>query len=139
MVPDMNEGWLNQEYLIIFTESEIESITERYGLPNFLPGYEVVGIRGWDDLIVRDSAGQTYTVPSVPLDTKYLAPYSIPAGNPEPEETLSGKIKWYVQPIAFGGDPDPGPNLTWVTHEQHGQLVIWWNKQYQALKSRRAT
>ena len=134
-----NEGWLNQEYLIIFTESEIESTTQRYGLPTFLPGYEVVGIRGWDDLIVRDSLGQTYTVPSVPLDTKYLAPYSIPAGNPEPEEELTDKIKWYVKPLAFGGDPEQGPNLTWVTHEQHGQLVVWWNNQYQALKSRRAT
>lgn len=135
----MNEGWLNQEYLILFSGSEIKSTTLRYGLPKFLPGYEVVGLRGWDDLIVRDSVGQTYAVPSVPLDTEYLAPYNIPAGSLAPEELLSGKIKWYVQPIAFGGDPNLGSNLTWVTHEQHGQLVIWWNTQYQALKSGRAT
>ena len=94
----MNEGWLDEEYLILFNASEIESTTLRYGLPRFLPGYEVVGLRGWDDLILRDSAGQTYTVPSVPIDTKYLEPYSIPEGNPDPEELLSGKIKWYVQP-----------------------------------------
>src|SRR5687768_12587628 len=123
----MNEGWLNQEYLILFTGSEIESTTLRYGLPKFLPGYEIVGLRGWDDLIVRDSAGQTYTVPSVPLHTKHLAPYSIPTDNLETEELLSGKIKWDVQPIAFGGDPELESNLIWITHEQHGQLVSWWN------------
>lgn len=135
----MNEGWLKQEYLILFTASEIESITLHYGLPKFLPGYKVVGLRGWDDLIVRDSVGQTYTVPCVPLDTKYLAPYNIPAGDLTPEELLSGKIKWYVQPIAFGGDPELESNLIWVTHEQHGQLVIWWNTRYQALICGRTT
>ncbi len=127
----MNEGWHDEDYLILFAPSEIESTTERYGLPKFLPGYEVVGLRGWDDLIVRDSAGQTYTVPSVPLDTRYMSPYSIPAGDLAPEELLAGKIKWYVQPIAFGGDPELESNLIWVTHEQHGQLVIWWNTRYQ--------
>ena len=133
----MNEGWLDQEYLILFTESEIESTTQRYGLPGFLPGYDVVGLRGWDDLIVRDSAGQTYTVPTVPLDTKYLAPYTIPRGNLTPEELLSGKIKWYVKPIAVGGDPELESNLIWVTHEQHAQLVIWWNTRYQEFISQR--
>jgi hypothetical protein len=133
----MKEGWLADDYLILFETSEIESTTLRYGLPEFLPGYEVIGLRGWDDLIVSDSAGQTYTVPSVPLVTKYLEPYSIPAGNPEPEELLSGKIKWYVQPLAFNGDPEAESNIIWVTHEQHGQLVIWWNTRYQALISGR--
>ena len=96
-----------------------------YALPQFLPGYEVVGLRGWDDLIIRDSAGQTYSVPSVPLVTKYLEPYSIPEGDLVPEELLSGKIKWYVQPLAFNGDPELESNMIWVTHEQHGQLVVW--------------
>jgi hypothetical protein len=42
-----------------------------------------------------------------------------------PDFRYSGKIKWYIKPIVFDGDPNPGENLTWVNHEKHAQLVRW--------------
>ena len=56
----------------------------------------------------------------------------------KPDSRFAGKIKWYVKPIAFGGDPDIETNLTWVDHEQHSQLVRWWNDLDNALKGRKA-
>ena len=131
----MDEGWYEDEYLILFAEDEIPLASERYGVSSALPGFQVVGLRGWDDLIVRDSGGETFTVPAVPLDAKHLEPFSVPAA-PVPlakDSDKAGKIKWYVKPIAFGGDPSVGQNLMWVTHDQHAQLVRWWNDQYRAL------
>lgn len=47
---------------------------------------------------------------------------------------FTGKIKWYVQPIVFGGDPQMGNNVIWVGHEEHAKLVKWWNEQYRGVK-----
>jgi hypothetical protein len=52
----------------------------------------------------------------------------------ERDDRFAGKIKWYVTPLVFGGDPKIGDNLVWVSHEEHAQLVRWWNEQYRALK-----
>lgn len=132
----MNEGWFGDEYLVLFGEDEWRSATDRYRIANALPGYVVVGLRGWDDLIIQDARGGAYTVPTVPLDLQYVAPYVV-LENPtlEPDPRLVGKVKWYVKPIAFGGDPSGEENTTWVTHEQHGALVVWWNTKYQELKA----
>src|SRR6266581_7427926 len=73
--------------------------------------------RGWDDLIVRDAAGETYSVPTVPLDQKHLAAFQIPAASAlQADPRYTSKIKWYLKPIAFGGDPGVGDNLVWVDH-----------------------
>jgi hypothetical protein len=50
-----------------------------------------------------------------------------------PDERFTDRIKWYTTPIVFGGDPNLGENVTWVTHDQHVKLVGWWNKQYRDL------
>ena len=66
-------------------------------------------------------------------------PHSVNAAVPQ-GDTLSGdapfekKIKWYVQPLAFGGSPTASQNVTWITHEQHAQRVGWWNERYLQLK-----
>jgi len=52
-----------------------------------------------------------------------------------PDARFSGKIKWYVKPIVFGGDAGVGENLVWVSHEEHAQLVKFWNDKYRTLKS----
>ena len=31
------------------------------------------------------------------------------------DERFEGKIKWYINPIGFGGDPKAEDNITWVT------------------------
>ena len=61
----MTEGWFGDDYLISLNEAEVASASDRYSISRFIPGHQVIGLRGWDDLIVRDSVGLVYTVPSV--------------------------------------------------------------------------
>ncbi len=127
----MNEGWYDEKYLVIFSEEESNDKTERYRLGEYLPGYSVVGLKGWDDFIVVDRAGNLFTVPTMPLTSQYLEAFSLPAQlSLTPDPRFQGRIKWYITPIVFGGDPQIGENLTWVNHDQHVELVIWWNEQY---------
>jgi hypothetical protein len=133
----MNEGWLGEDYLILFDESEVAAASDRYEISQLLHGCQVIGLRGWDDFILQDSAGRTYSVPTVPTDPKYLSPFPLPEVGAKliPDPRFSGRIKWYVMPTVFGGDPDIEKNLTWVSHEQHAQLVKWWNEKYRSLTS----
>jgi hypothetical protein len=128
----MKEGWLKDEYLIPFDGSEADAAADRYGIASELPGFSLVGLRGWDDFLVRDENGRVFTVPTVPLDAGLLAPFQLPPADTWLEQDIqyAGKIKWYVQPLVFGGDPTIGDNLTWVSHELHAQLVRWWNRLY---------
>jgi hypothetical protein len=133
----MREGWHGDDYLILFDESEVVAASERYELLRLLPGFKVLGLLGWDDFIVRNDSGQTYSVPTIPVDTRYLSPLSLPdvrsALNPDPR--FYGKIKWYLKPIVFGGDAGVGENVVWVSHEEHSQLVKFWNDKYRSSKS----
>jgi hypothetical protein len=128
----MIEGWQEDDYLILFGEDESRRASTRYRIETLLPGFEVIGLRSWDDFIVRDAEGSTFTVPTVPCQRSELAPFRRPDdGTPlVHDERIAGKIKWYVTPVVFGGDPGVGENLIWVTHDQHPQLVGWWNEQY---------
>jgi hypothetical protein len=130
----MDEGWYGEDYLILFAEAEIAGAAERYGISPQLPGYQVLGLRSWDDFILRDSIGHTHVVPTVPAVPEHLAPFAVPR-EPilQPDERYRGNIKWYVNPIVFGGDPNAGENLIWVSHEQHAQLVKWWNERHRSV------
>ena len=131
----MNEGWFGDEHFILFTPEESADVSAKYGIEKLLPGFTVAGLRGWDDFLVKNAEGHTFTVPTVPVDPKHIRPIAVPkpTAKLKPDERLAGKIKWYLKPLAFGGDVADS-NTNWVTHEQHQQLVAYWNKQYRALK-----
>ncbi|MEL7537105.1 MAG: hypothetical protein AAFM91_08635 [Pseudomonadota bacterium] len=137
----MDEGWHEDQYLIMFSGDEIEAATNRYNCQKYLPGYEVVGLAGWDDLLVRDSTGETYSVPAVPLVQERVAKWSFPCTPDalQPDEKFTGKIKWYLTPIVFGGDPEASDNLAWLTHEQHGEAMTWWNEKFLDVKASQTT
>jgi hypothetical protein len=110
-------------------------VPERYAMSALLPGIEY-WVCGWDDFIVQDVAGRSYSIPTVPLDFQYLSPFNIPPNvNLVKAERCEGKVKWYVKPIGFGGDPKAEDNITWVSHEQHAQLVRWWNNLHRSVKT----
>jgi len=133
----VNEGWHGSDYLILFDEAETASASDRYAVSQFLPGYKVIGLRGWDDLILQDSRGATYCAPVVPAVAEHVSAYALTAGATlSPDDRFQGKIKWYVKPIAFGGDPQSQENMIWVSHDQHAELVKYWNDLYRSLKSR---
>lgn len=132
----MNEGWLNDEYMVLFTEAESVSASSKYKLSQYLPGYTLVGLRSWDDFIVISSAGAMCSLPTIPIDPKMAVPFSFPENlSLESDERFTGKIKWYLKPLIFGGDPQDEGNLTWVSPEKHAELVVWWNNQYKTIKA----
>jgi len=132
----MVEGWHGEDYIVLFADEEASATASACGFNTALPGFSVLGLRGWQDFIVQDEAGATFTIPSVPLDTRYLASFNLPVPyDLEPDPRLTGKVKWLVKPLIFGGSSDAEENVSWVTHQQHGELVRWWNEQYRFAKA----
>jgi hypothetical protein len=78
---------------------------------------------------------------SVPMDSGFLSRYVLPEAELGlvSDERFQGKIKWYMKPIVFGGEPSFEENIIWVNHEQHAQAVKWWNDLYRSVKSRPST
>lgn len=133
----MTEGWIDNVYIAMYEPGEAESFERACKFDSLLPGYSVVGLRGWQDFIVTDSTGSAFIVPTVPLEAEYLEPFEIPvAGKLTPDNRLAGKVRWLVKPLAFGGSPDQHDNVTWISHQQHAELIGWWNNQYRAAKAK---
>lgn len=107
-------------------------MTALYGIADYLPGYFIVGLKGWDDFLLCDQYGQYFSVPTLPLEHARLTSFSFPLESLrlEVDEELTQKIKWYVQPILFGGDPTSKENMIWLSRSEHAQAVRYWNKLY---------
>ncbi|KJZ51346.1 MULTISPECIES: hypothetical protein [Pseudomonas fluorescens group] len=45
------------------------------------------------------------------------------------DESLAA-MKAYREAVGLRGDPTDKTNVAWITHEQHAELVVWWNEQY---------
>ena len=129
---NMNEGWSGDDYLILFDDAESERLTKGYGVRQTLPGFAVAGLLGWDDFILRDNGGQLFRAPTVPLVQRYVEPLGeVPAPSRLTQDhRFTGKIKWYAQPIVFGGDPRAEQNTIWIDLATHQELVQWWNRKY---------
>ena len=129
----MKEGWHNDEYLISFEDIEIEEKEKQYEIGRLLPNHRLLGIIGWDDFLVMDRTNQKlFRVPTVPIAQKEKRewPHSVDLAALKSDERFQGKVKWYTKPIIFGGDPNPGENLIWITHEDHIKAVKYWNQIY---------
>jgi hypothetical protein len=134
----MQEGWFGDDYFVLFSEDEALSASQRYRVGETLPDYVIIGLCNWDDFIVRDGSGNTYALPTVPIAREYQRQVAVPPGALlEPDDRFVGKLKWYVTPLVFGGDPEAGENLIWISYDQHVELVLWWNTKYQEHKSPR--
>jgi hypothetical protein len=102
----MREGWCNDDYWSLCEDQkEAEQLTAIYGLADYLPGYFIVGLKGWDDFILCDREGEHFVVPTLPLERGSLAPFRFPAESLrlEPDDRFTKKIKWYVKPIRNWG------------------------------------
>jgi hypothetical protein len=131
----MIEGWHHDEYLILFDEGERESIGDAYALAQYLPGFRLIGLRFWDDLIVQNDKGAYFTVPAVPMTPNYLNPlhrFDIPTSL-KPDARFTGKVKWHVKPVIFGGDPTSDENVKWIDLGAHAQFVTFWNRTYRRI------
>jgi hypothetical protein len=133
----MREGWHDEDYLVLLSDEESSAASRGYGIQGYLPGYQILGLRSWDDFIVRDATGSVYTVPSVPMHPQYLSAWTVPANSTllKPDLRFTGKIKWYTKPLIFGGDASDPTNTLWISQGQHVQLVSWWNLKYRELSA----
>jgi hypothetical protein len=73
------EGWYGNDHLILFDEAEIASASDRYAVSQFLPGYKVIGLRGWDNFILQDSTEATYCAPTIPAVADHISRYALPS------------------------------------------------------------
>ena len=129
----MKEGWHNDDYLILFESNEIEEKEKAYEIDRLLPGHRLLGMVGWDCFLVMDRENQrVFRVPTIPLVPKGKEewPHEVDLAALKTDGRFHGKVKWYVKPVAFGGDPNPGENLMWISHEDHVQGVKYWNQMY---------
>jgi hypothetical protein len=133
----MREGWHHDEYLMLLGSTEVHPVSGQYAITRWLPGYRMIGVRGWDELLVQDQAGRVFSVPAIPIRAEHLEPFDLPPPDAElvPDSRFSGKIKWYLQPLVFGGSPSEESNIHWVTLEQHAPLVVLWNDRHEKLGS----
>jgi len=128
----MTEGWHDDEYLVLFSEEEVEPMTQRYGLKRFINGFRIVGLRGWDDFILQDTQGKSFIMPTVPIAIEYLKSFTlvIDFSKVRADSRFTGKVKWYAKPPIFGGDPQAKENMTWIDFEKHAEAVQWWNQKF---------
>lgn len=135
----MKEGWHNEDYFILFeSQAEAMDASTLYGLSDYLPDHYIIGLRGWDDFIVSDIQSNFFIVPTVPLSQDERQPFTFSSESLilEADAKLSGKIKWYVKPLVFGGSAIEEGNIIWITQKEHAELVRWWNKKYNEIKNK---
>lgn len=129
----MQEGWYDEDYWILCeTLEESMHLTREYGIEQYLPGFRIVGLKGWDDFVLVNSSGDYFCVPTVPLTAEYLEPLAFPTERLrlEEDERYLNRLKWYVQPLAFGGDATDQTNIAWLALDAHIEAVRWWNEFY---------
>jgi len=127
----MNEGWQNDDHLILFTEDESAKAMIAYDFDRFIPGYALVGLKGWDEFIVIGPSGGLHVVPTVPLDASRAVSYVLPQPiSLQADSHFTKKIKWYLKPLVLGGSSTDDTNIAWISHAQHAEVVRWWNEQY---------
>lgn len=135
---EMISGWHNNEYLILFEEQiEANAMTERYGVSERIPDHTLIGIRGWNDFILMSPEGSLMVAPTVPLRKEELErwDFKIDLSKIKSETEIGDKIKWLVTPLVFGGSPTDNENISWISIDQHIELVNWWNSKYDEIKN----
>jgi len=120
----MNEGWLGEEYIVLF-EERVPELERAYGLSDLLPSHKLLGLRGGEDFIVEDNNRRLFTFPTVPVVDRSVKPFSFHVSPPKltSDDSLRGKIKWHIIPLAFGRSPTAELYPIWITLEEHIEVV----------------
>ena len=82
----------------------------RSAMASSIPGFRALGPLGWDDFIVEGAEEEVFEVPTVPCDAARLARLQLPDPNAlVADPRFAGRVRWYLKPLAFGGDPNEFP------------------------------
>lgn len=135
----MIQGWHDENYINLFDASESQQLGRLYALSDSFADYQLTGLVGWDDFILCDGRGRLFRVPTVPAVVENMKPlgFEIDFSKVVSDTRFTNLVKWYVKPIVFGGDPELGENVVWITLDQHAELVRWWNTKYFEMKRAR--
>lgn len=136
------EGWLGEEYVRVYADSERARIGELYDFQTFLPGYEPWGSWGLDALCLAPDS-HLYAVDWIPLEEsfrkqRYASVRALEEELVRLHEATSAydhfqKEVHFVKPIIFGGDPKEAPMM--VDQATHAELCRFWNQTYARLKT----
>lgn len=50
------------------------------------------------------------------------------------DDRFRGKVKWCLKPRLRGGTPADHDNIVWVSLDQHGDVIKWWNDRYRSFE-----
>lgn len=139
----MIEGWHGSDHLILFDEAEIAAASDRYAVSQFLPGYEVIGLRWWDDFILQDFGGATFCAPTIQAVAELQITFRL-MRSPQKERHSNSMIVFRAKSSGTSNLSCSG--ATRSRRRNHlgqsrsacttGQMVKYWNGLYRSLKSR---
>ena len=126
------EGWLSKNYYILFSQTEKDLYWDKHNLKQYLPNYDVFGLFNWDYFMINQSNKLYAIIPTVPLLDKYITKFIYKNRSMllTQDPTIKGKVKWYKNPLVFGGNPNDKENTVMVKIEKHAELVEYWNRKY---------
>ena len=140
------EGWLGEEYVRIYAETDRPRVAELYDFATFLPGYEPWGSWGLDALCLGPD-GQLYTVDWVPLEQdlqkeRYGSVAEFEADiarlhEAGPSYEHFQKEVHYAHPLVLGGDPQATPVM--LDQATHAQACCFFNKLCREVKAKSMT
>jgi hypothetical protein len=137
------EGWLGEDYVRIFAETDRARIARLYAFGAHLPDYEPWGSWGLDSLCLGHD-GKLYLIPWIPLDEshrkeRYASIAAFDADLAVLHEATTayehfGKEIHFVTPIIFGGSPKDPENLKMIDQKAHAEVSCFWNQTYARIK-----
>ena len=154
------EGWIGDEYFILWPIEEVMRLNNAYRVETFAPGLLLIGSNGGGEAFAFDMRYRPAPIVKVPfvgmdLSLVILLAESFeaclmswlvqPTSPAEPQqhrptnrERLDKEL-FDIKPIILGGDPTDPTNKMVLTRSQHIEYVNYWNNLIRDLRTKHST
>lgn len=142
---NQREGWLGEDYVRVYADSDRGRVADLYEFAKYLPGYEPVGSWGLDVLCLGPDS-RLYLVDWIPLNEEFKreAYPDLATFEKEVAQIHEADVSYeffqreihYTQPIVFGGDPEQEPLM--IDQNAHAEICRFWNQKYAEFKRKKA-
>lgn len=140
------EGWLGEDYVRVYADTDRGRIADLYDFPKYLPGYEPLGSWGLDVLCLAPDS-RLYLVDWIPLHEEFkreafpdLETFEKEVARiqeAEPSYEFFQREIHYTRPLVFGGDPQQEPLM--IDQKAHAEICRFWNQKYAQFKSKKSS